>query len=80
MKKFEVGRITELKQNKNTEESKLAKQPIGFKTLEKTDFGHKLDQIGFSGHILDRKATEESDKSDENISLEHNDDIIKGEN
>jgi len=77
MKRFEVGKITQLVEDKSSKENVQKRNPIGFHLAEKReDFGKRLDKIGFSGELVEK---EKSDKIEEKAGLK-DDLIVRSEN
>lgn len=73
MRKFEVGKITQLSEDKSKKENTQKRNPIGFFNVSgKDDSGKKLDRLGFSGQLVEKDrnlktngAEEETDIKDD---------------
>lgn len=79
MKKFEVGKITQLTEDKSKKEQIQTKGPIGFIAPDKKDdSGKRLDKLGFAGKLVEKKL--KPNKDEEAKPKDDEEHIVRSEN
>ncbi len=80
MKKFEIGKITQLTEDKSNREKVQKRNLIGFHSTDKPkNSDQRLDRLGFSGKLIEK---EKPNKTEEKTGLKDDEEqhIVRSEN